>query len=145
MSYADSLEQILIRRPTPAAATTAFAALEELARDRDFSAPRVLTTALAVALGYEDAVLRIRQVIDPTELLDERGIPPLLRIYLLRALPRFLIEHPKRCEAVAREVQTGDDFSRFQRLVRRSDLLQNEGLKAYVLTAAATVHAMFPS
>jgi hypothetical protein len=106
MSYADSLEQILIRRPTPAAAATAFAALEELARDRDFSVTRVLATALAVSLGYEAAVLRIRQVTDPAGLLDEPGIPPLLRIYLLQALPRFLIEHPKRCETVAREVQT---------------------------------------
>jgi ankyrin repeat protein len=145
MYYADSLEHILIRRPTPAAAATAFAALKQLAGDRDFSATRVLATALAVSLGYEDVVPRIRQVTDPTGLLDEPGIPPLLRIYFLQAQPRFLIEHPKRCEMVAREVQTTDDFRRFQRLVRRSDLLQNEGLKAYLLAAAAMVQKLFPS
>jgi Ankyrin repeats (3 copies)/Ankyrin repeat len=60
-----------------------------------------------------------------------------LRIYLIGLSPRILLDESERCKAVAEEVRATDDFRHFQRLVRRDDLLQHEGLKAYVLTAFA--------
>ncbi len=136
------LSQTLRQVPTIESARTALAILLELAHGGDESAARTLGAVVAQKLGYQDAVPVIENLESVTGVLQEDRIPWLLRIYLLAFIPREFISQIETAHA---KVDFGDkiEFQKFQRLVRRDDVLRHEVLKAYCLDTFVGMSSLY--
>src|SRR5687767_9362071 len=87
MDYATAVGENLRQAPTRAAARAALSILLELASEGDVAAARTLATVLARKLGRHDAVKAIEDLKSLSDVLEQGGIPPLLRLYLLAFIP----------------------------------------------------------
>jgi ankyrin repeat protein len=142
MNYASEVGETLRQVPTIESARTALAILLELARGGDVPAARTLGALLAQKLEYQDAVPVIENLGSVTCILQEDRIPWLLRIYLLAFIPREFISQIETAHATS-DFDDKTEFKKFQRLVRRDDILRHEVLKAYCLATFVGMSSLF--
>jgi ankyrin repeat protein len=145
VDYSDIVGEILDQVPTVAAAVSARDVLVAVARTGELPAARALGVSLARKLGHPEAATAIQCLQSLSGVLADDRIPPLLRIYLLGFLPREFFFQTQPAVALASAVRASDEFDRFQRMVRRDDILQHEALKAYWLSAFVTSLALSTS
>ncbi|MBK6005350.1 ankyrin repeat domain-containing protein [Ramlibacter ginsenosidimutans] len=137
MNHASALGDMLGQAPTVSSARAALAILRQLTHDGDVPAARTLAALLARKLGHPGAVPAIEGLVSLDGVLQQQGIPALLRVYLLALLPRELMFQANKAADIATPLPDEVEYAHFQRLVRRGDVLEHEALKAYCVNALA--------
>jgi ankyrin repeat protein len=134
------LADLALHAPGHAAAENALSILREMAFDQDMPALRALTHVLAVELGEHDCIPHIEKASIAEDLVTALPIAPLLKMNVLRFVPRLGVQDPVIWGTLSDLVDRHfADLAPFHALIRRNAPICDDVLQLYLMNTYASV------